>query len=82
VTLRRVEPCFKVFGITSSDETGSVTVAHWFIVDDHGLWGWRSAVDPGIVATGVNAYQWPTWERALEEALAHISRSQSEPHTS
>lgn len=77
VVIHRDETDFNVFGIRVGEETWSVTVARRFVDDNHALWGWHFTVAHGLVGTGLNAYQWPTWERALEEALTHIKGSTS-----
>jgi hypothetical protein len=82
VVVRRDEKDFKIIDITAGEKRQSVTVARRLVDDDRALWGWDFTVSTALVATGVHAYQWPTWERALEEAIAYITQKLSEAHDS
>ena len=73
---------FKIVDITVGDEKWSVDIARRTVDDGHPLWAWDYTVSHALVGTGVHAAQWPTWERALEEALAYITRKRPEAHDS
>jgi hypothetical protein len=59
-----------------------VDIARRIVDDGPALWEWDYTVSHALVGTGVHDYQWLTWERAMEEALAYITRKRSEAHNS
>jgi hypothetical protein len=72
VLIKRDDIYQKDFEITSGDKRWWITVDRVFVDDYHALWRWNFSLGTGLVG---NPPQWPTWERALEEALNHITRT-------
>jgi hypothetical protein len=64
----------KEFSITWGDETRRVIIEREFVDDYHALWRWYFWQRKSIVWNPPPA-EWPTWERALEEALNHITQT-------